>query len=158
MFHDMLAAEASSFFTMDTHFIERYNAGLSGRHLSFGAQFRHYQGPEGIEVTLVKNPMYDSRQYSKKSHPIYTEMPIDSARFTFMDFGSSNGENNITMLKVKDTYRYGYTVGTVGPNGPVRGGQAGALKAGYDVFMEGTGGIWMRDVTRGGEMIYDYDY
>jgi hypothetical protein len=42
MFHDMLAAAASSFFTLDTHFIDRYNAGLAGRHLSYGAQFRHY--------------------------------------------------------------------------------------------------------------------
>lgn len=158
MFHDALASEASSFLTLDTNFISDYNAGMRGRHLSFGAQFRHYQGPEGIEVTLVKNPMYDSRQYCKRPHPLYPEMPVDSARFTFMDFGSSGGENNISMLKVKDTYRFGYTVGTVGPNGPVKGGQAGALKAGYDLFTEGTAGIWMKDVTRGGELIYDYEW
>jgi hypothetical protein len=159
MFHDMLAAEASSFLTVDTHFIRDYNAGLRGKHLSYGAQFRHYQGPEGIEVTLVKNPMYDNRQYCKRMHPIYSEFPVDSARFTFLDFGSNSaGEANITMVKVKDTYRYGYVMGTVGPNGPVQGGQAGALKAGYDLFVEGTGGIWMKDPTRGGELIFDFEY
>jgi len=155
MFHDMLASEASSFFTLDTHFIREYSK--NPKHLSYGAQFRHYQGPEGIEVTLIKNPMYDSRRYEKRTHPIYTEFPIDSARFTFLDFGSASGENNIQMLRVKDTYRHGYTVGTVGPNGPVRGGQAGVLKAGYDIFEEGTMGIWMKDPTRGGELIYDFD-
>lgn len=92
-------------------------------------------------------------------HPIYSEFPIDSARFTFLDFGSDRaGEPNICMVKVKDTYRYGYVMGTVGPNGPVKGGQAGALKAGYDMFVEGTGGVWMKDPTRGGELIFDFDY
>jgi len=157
MFHDMLASEASSFFTVDSNFIERVKSGKE-RHLSFGAQFTHYQGPEGIEVTLVKNPMYDSRKYCKRMHPQYPEFPIDSSRMTFLDFGSSGGENNIQMLRVKDTYRWGYTVGTVGPNGPVKGGQAGVLKAGYDMFTEGTGGIWIKDVTRCGELVYDYEY
>jgi hypothetical protein len=114
LFHDMLAAEASSFLTLDTNFIDRVSNGTAGKHLAFGAQFTHYRGPEGIEVTLLKNPMYDSTRYQKRKHPIYTEMPIDSARFTFLDFGSSGGENNISMLKVKDTFRHGYTQGTVG--------------------------------------------
>lgn len=47
---------------------------------------------------------------------------------------------------------------TVGPMGPVKGGQAGALVAGYDMFVEGTGGIWMVDVTRGGEIIADFEF
>lgn len=156
MFHDMLASEASSFLTVDSHFIER--KGSSPRHLSFGAQFTHYQGPEGIEVTLVKNPLYDSRKYNGRMHPQHTDFPIDSMRMTFLDFGTSGGENNIMMLKVKDTYRYGYTVGTVGPNGPVQGGQAGALIAGYEMFTEGTAGLWIKDVTRCGELIYDFEY
>lgn len=155
MFHDMLASEASSFLTVDTHFTQKLSE--NPRHLSYGAQFTHYQGPEGIEMTVIKNPMYDSRKYEKRNHPIYTEFPIDSARFTFLDFGSESGESNIQMVKVKDTYRRGYVMGTVGPMGPVQGGQAGALKAGYDIFVEGTMGIWMKDPTRGGELIYDYD-
>jgi hypothetical protein len=156
IFHDMLASEASSFFTIDTNFVQQISK--NPRHLSFGAQFTHYQGPEGIEVTLIKNPLYDSRKYCKRMHPLYPEFPIDSGRMTFLDFGTSEGRNNITMVSVKDTYRYGYTVGTVGPMGPVKGGQAGALIAGYDMFVEGTGGIWMVDVTRGGELIYDAEF
>ena len=65
----------------------------------------------------MKNPLYDSRRYQKRMHPVYTDRPIDSARFTFLDFGSSKankGDNNIKMLKVKDTFRFGYTQGTVG--------------------------------------------
>lgn len=158
MLHDALASEAASFLTLDTHFIQKYNAGLTGRHLSFGAQFSHYQGPEGIEFSLVRSPFYDSRQYCKRMHPIYAEMPVDSARMTFLDFGMSSGEPNIMMLKEKDTFRWGYTQGTVGPNGVSKGGMVTSLKAGYDIFVEGSAGVLMVDATRGGEFIYDYEF
>lgn len=44
------------------------------------------------------------------------------------------------------------------PTGPVKGGQAGALKAGYDMFTEGTAGIMITDVTRCGELVMDVEY
>ena len=156
MFHDMLASEASSFLTVDTLFTQKLSD--NPRHLSYGAQFTHYQGPEGIEVTLIKNPMYDNRRYCKRMHPQYPEFPIDSMRMTFLDFGTSGAANNIQMLKVKDTYRWGYVAGTHTPTGPVKGGQAGALKAGYDMFTEGTAGIMITDVTRCGELVMDVEY
>lgn len=156
MFHDMLAAEATSFLTVDTHYIQMLSK--NPRHLSFGAQFTHYQGPEGVEVTISKNPMNDSLRYNKRMHPQHTDMPIDSARITFLDFGSSGGENNISMLKVKDSFTHGHTIGTVGPNGPVQGGVAGALIAGFSMFTTGSAGIWMKDPTRGGEFIFDDQY
>lgn len=155
MFHEMLAANARSFLTVDTHYIEKVKS--SPRHLSYGAQFTHYQGPEGIEVTVMKNPMYDSTRYCKRMHPDYPDRPIDSWRMTFLDFGMSGGEDNIQMLKVKDTYRYGYQAGTVGPMGPIKGGAVTTLKAGCTWFTEGTGGIWMKDPTRGGELILDFE-
>lgn len=155
-FHEMLAAEAASLFTVDTHFISEVSK--NPKKLAYGAQFTTYEGPEGMRVTLMKTPMYDSRQYDKRMHPQYVEFPVDSARMTFMDFGTSSGESNITQLTVKDTYRYGYVMGTVGPNGPVKGGQAGALKAGYDMFTEGTMGVHINDPSRCGELIPDIDY
>lgn len=91
-------------------------------------------------------------------HPQYPEFPIDSLRMTFMDFGMSGASNNIQMLKVKDTYRWGYVAGTHEPTGPVKGGRAGALKAGYDMFTEGTAGIMITDVTRCGELVMDVEY
>jgi len=115
--------------------------------------------PEGIRVTIMKTPMYDSRKYCKRSHPDYPQYPLDSARFTFLDFGGrkESGRSNIQMLRVKDTYRWGYRAGTVGPSGPVKGGSVSVLKAGYDMFTEGSGGIVMFDVTRGGEMYQDVE-
>ena len=153
----MLAGEASGYFTVDTNFIRQVQSNPT--KLAFGAQFTVYEGPEGMRVTVVKNPMYDSRANCKRMHPQYPQYPLDSARFTFLDFGSRkvNGEGNIKMLRVKDTYRWGYLAGTVGPQGPVKGGSVSVLKAGYDMFTEGTGGIVMFDVTRGGEMYQDVE-
>lgn len=155
MFHDMLAASSRAFLTVDNNFISKVSE--NPRHLSYGAQFTHYQGPEGIEVTLIKNPLYDSTRYCKRMHPDYPGRPIDSWRMTFLDFGMSEGMDNIQFLKVKDTFRYGYRPGTVGPMGPVKGGAVNSLEASCTWFTEGTAGIWMKDPTRGGELILDFE-
>ena len=131
------------------------------RHLSFGAQFTHYQGPEGIEVTLIKNPMYDNRQYCKQTHPQYANIPVDSFRYTFLDFGgagTSEGRatNNIMMLKEKNSFAHGVVHGTHTPTGPVQGGVAGGLIDGYEIFVKGSAGVWIKDVTRCGECILDF--
>lgn len=152
----MLASESASFLTVDTNFTQLLTK--NPRHLSFGAQFTHYQGPEGIEVTLMKNPMYDNRKYAKRMHPQYPNFPIDSMRLTFLDFGTSGADNNIMMLKTKDSYRWGYHAGTHTPMGPVQGGAVSAMIAGYDMFVEGSAGLWIKDVTRCGELVYDYEY
>lgn len=160
-FHDALVAVANGFLTVDTHFLRNVPSDVQTPHLAFGAQFTRYTGPEGIVIDLNKNDMYDSREYCGRVHPQYPSRPIDSARISFLDFAGgadTNGDSNIMMLKVKDTFRWGYHSGTHTPTGPVKGGQVSALKAGYDVFTEGSAGLWIKDVTRCGELIYDYDY
>ena len=157
-FHNLLASSANSFLTVDTHFIRDAKDGDS-RHLSYGAQFVHYRGMNGMEVTLMINPLYDDLRFCKRTHPLYPTKPIDSWRMTFLDFGKDgNGQDNISMLSVKDTRRYGYTPGSVGPMGPIKGGQWLSPKAGCEFFTEGTAGIWIKDVSRGGEIILDFEY
>lgn len=158
MFHDALAAIANGFLTVDTHYIGSIPSPVETPYLSYGAQFKRYLGPEGIVIDLHLNSMYDSRDYCKRMHPQYPNLPVDSARMTFLDFGSEGGENNISMLKVKDTFRWGYVAGSHTPTGPVKGGMAGSFKAGYDMFTEGTAGLLIRDVTRCGELIYDFEF
>ena len=152
-FHNLLATSASSFLTVDTNFIQRM--GKDGaRHLSYGAQFTHYQGLNGIEVDLVINPLYDSALFCKTMHPIYTNKPIDSWRMTFLDFGESEGEDNIRMLSVKDTRRYGWIEGTINYKGqPIKGGAITHKVAGVEYISEGTAGINVVDVSRCGELI-----
>lgn len=160
-FHDALVAASNGFLTVDSHYIRSAQSGSDTPGLAFGAQFTRYTGPEGIIIDLNKNDMYDSREYCGRLHPQYPNKPIDSARISFLDFAGGSdvsGDSNIMMLKVKDTFRWGYHSGTHTPTGPVKGGQVMALKAGYDVFAEGSAGLWIKDVTRCGELIYDYDY
>lgn len=113
----MLASEASSFLTEDTHFVRSNNDSAKlhsdASTLTFGAQYTRYNGPEGIFVNLMKIGTYDDKMYCKRMHPQYPGKPIDSARFTFLDLGSSEGESNITLLRQKDTYLHGYKPGKV---------------------------------------------
>lgn len=158
MFHDMLAAEAASFLTVDSNFTRVLEQ--NPRHLAFGAQFTAYQGPNGMYVTLVNNPLYDSLQWCKQTHPQYPGVPVDSFRFTFLDFGANGMENgkavnNIMMLREKDSYTWGNKPGMIGPSGPIKGGILGDLIQGYQVAMQGSAGIWMKDASRGGELIFD---
>lgn len=155
-FHNLLASAASSFLTVDTNYIQRL--GGNPRHLSYGAQYTHYQGLNGIEVDLVINPLYDDPHFCKRMHPVYTNKPLDSWRMTFMDFGKNgNGDDNIQFLSVKDTRRYGYLPGTVGPMGPIKGGALHSKKAGCEFVTEGTGGVVIYDVSRGGELILEIE-
>jgi hypothetical protein len=157
LFHDLLAASASSFLQIDTNFVQKVPSNSQDvNHLAYGAQFTKYIGPEGICVTLIKNPMYDDKFYCPEMSPFKANMPIDSFRFTFLDFGKNKDmENNIEFVSVEDTYRWGYVSGTVTPTGPVKGGSATSLTAGITYFMEGSAGVWMKDVSRCGELILD---
>lgn len=155
-FHNLLAASATSvgFLMVDQNFVQRVGSGP--RHLSYGAQFTHYQGLNGIEVDLVINPLYDDTHFCKRMHPVYTNKPLDSWRMTFLDFGKNgDGYDNIQYLSVKDTRRYGYLPGTVGPMGPIKGGALHSKKAGCEFVTEGTGGVCIYDVSRGGELILE---
>ena len=154
LFHNALAAVANGFLTVDTHYVREMPSKTSTPWLAYGAEFRRYTGPSGIAVDLMLNPMYDSIQYCKQFHPQYPDMPIDSARMTFLDFGGNGVAKNIELLKVKDSFYYGYKPGMLSPSGPIKNnGMFGDLKAGYDTAIQGSFGIVMRDVTRGGELI-----
>jgi len=156
-FHNLLAASANSFLTVDSNYIQRVGKG-GVRHLSYGAQFTHYQGLNGIELDLTINPLNDDTHFCKRTHPLYPNKPLDSWRMTFLDFGTSDNNQNIQMLKVKDTRRWGYLEGTIDYKGaPIKGGSLRSKKAGVEFVTEGTGGIVIFDTLRGGEFIMDLE-
>lgn len=158
LFHNALVAVSNGFLTVDSHWIQKAdNPASDVPGLAFGAQFVEYRGPAGIIVRLTRNPMYDSELYSKRYHPQYPTMPIDSARLTFLDFGTSGGSDNIQMLRVKDSFTYGVVQGMVGPNGPNKSGNVSSLKHSYSVGIAGSAGLWIKDITRCGELILDYE-
>jgi hypothetical protein len=100
--------------------------------------------------------MYDSDMYCKKYHPLFPNMPVDSARYTILGFGSSEGEANIQMVKEKNSFTHGYVPGMVSPMGPVTGrGMTASLKHSYDVGIQTSAGLLIRDVSQCGEIIYE---
>lgn len=153
LFHQALANLANGFLTVDTHYVSSIASQTSTPWLAYGAEFREYRGPSGIRVRLMLNPMYDSLQYCKQFHPQYPDMPIDSGRLTFLDFGGNGIAKNIELLKVKDSFSYGYKPGMLSPSGPITSGVFGELKQGYDTAIQGSFGLVMRDCTLGGELI-----
>lgn len=157
LFHDALVAIANGYLTVDTNWIEKIPSNVDTPYLAYGAQFTRYRGPEGVVINLSKNAMYDDRFYCKRMHPQYPNRPIDSARMTFLDFGSTGGKNNIRMLKVKDSFSWGYIPGTHTPTGPIKGGVGGAFTAGYDMWCQGTAGVVIVDPTLMGELIMDFE-
>jgi hypothetical protein len=153
-FHEAMAEKANAFLTVDTNFIKD----MGDRNLSFGAQFTHYRGPEGITVRVVKVPQYDNIAYCQRTHPDYPNMPLDSWRMTFVDFekpSSSDMSSNIMHLEVKDSYSHGYVPGTIGPNGPIQGGMTVKKIAGYERWVQASSGIVVLDTSKTGELIFD---
>ena len=115
MFHNAVANMANGFLTVDTHWVRPAEGVGSTPGLSYGSQFTRYNGPSGLQITVVQNPFYDDSKYCKRVHPQYPMYPIDSFRMSFLDFGTNrDGQRNIQMLRLKDSYTEGYTQGMWG--------------------------------------------
>ena len=163
LFHQLLAASAGSFLTVDTNYIQKTNNRGFKNELMYGAQFTKYLGLEGIEVTLWYNNLYDSTKFSKRRHPQFKDRPLDSYRLTFLDFGNASIDNlpvdNIRMLKLKNYGGYGYEESLINRAGMVKQGEvvSNSNFAGVKFYVDDSGGINMVDPTRCGELILDFE-
>ena len=154
LFHQAVANLASGFLTVDTNYIKSGTNQGATPGLTFGAQFTRYIAPNGLDINLQMVPLYDSELICKKSHPLFPGRPIDSARMTFMNFGSVQNESNVMFLKERNSFTYGYVPGMVGPSGAITGmGMTASLKQGYDVAIQTSAGVVIRDVSQAGELI-----
>ena len=79
--------------------------------------------------------------------------PLESSRFTFVDYGLGNGYgNNICYLKSRDA-AYGYVGGLANPYGNENGGMMSHAGDFFTVHRMEIGGIMVKDVTKCGELI-----
>jgi hypothetical protein len=149
----VLKAKASAYSLIDTHFVTG-----TGQDLTLGGQFTTYKMLNGVELTLKHFPLYDNINYNRKLHPV-SGKPLESYRFTFLDFGNRDGESNITKVvrKGREMVQW-YTGGSVAP------GQGFATsintlrsnaKDGYSVHFLSEQGIMIKDPTSSGELICD---
>jgi hypothetical protein len=152
-FDRVLKTKASSYSLIDTKFITG-----SGQELTLGGQFTTYKMLNGIELTLKHCPAYDNITDNRLLHPV-TKKPLESYRFTFIDFGERDGQPNITKVVMKDrAFVQWHTAGAVAPGS----GHAKSIstlrsnaKDGYEAHMLGEQGIMLLDPTSCGELIMD---
>jgi hypothetical protein len=152
----VLKAKAAAYTLVDTHFVTG-----TGQELTLGGQFVTYKMLNGIELTLKHFPLYDNIAYNRKLHPT-SGKPIESYRFTFLDFGARDGESNITKVVRKGREMVMWHVaGAVAPGT----GFAKSIntlrsnaKDGYSVNFLSEQGIMIKDPTACGELIMDSSY
>ena len=152
-FDRILKERASGFNLVDTKFITG-----SGQELTLGGQFTTYKMTNGIEMTLRYFPLYDDTTYNRKLHPL-TGKPLESYRFTFIDFGTRDGEANVVKVARRNReFVMWNTSGSVAP-GAGYGNSTSTVRSnakdGYAVHFLGEVGIMVRDPRACGELICD---
>jgi hypothetical protein len=115
----------------------------------------------GVELTLKHFPLYDNIVYNRKLHPV-SGKPLESYRYTFLDFGNRDGESNITKVVRKGREMVMWHVaGSVAP-GAGFAKSISTLRAngkdGYTVNFLSEQGIMIKDPTACGELYIDASY
>ena len=154
-FDKVLKEKVAAFTVVDSKFITG-----AGQQLVLGGQFVTYKMTNGIELTVKHMPIYDDTTHNRKLHPI-SGKPLESYRFTFLDFGMRDGESNIVKVVRKDReFVIWHTGGSVTP-GAGYGKSVNTLRSnakdGYSVHFLGEQGIMVRDPRACGELIMDVE-
>lgn len=126
----------------------------SGQNLGFGGQYVEYRAPQGIKITVMNIPQYNDVIDNRIPHPDggFTE----NYRYTILNFGTSEGEPNITKVYPKGRKDLmWYVPGSTTPFGPNTSMSAmGASKVdGYEVCMFTTQGLMIKNPMSCAELI-----
>lgn len=127
-----------------------------GQDLKLGGQFKTYEGLNGTKITLKHLPLYDNTVRNRQVH-WKTGRPIESYRFTILDFGTHGGESNIQKVYKKDSDMImWHEAGSIDPFGnPAK--SVGTMRSsnldGYSVHMLSECGIMVKNPFACGELI-----
>ena len=132
--------------------VQKTNSEYSSNAYAVGYQFVKYIMQNGIELELVHNPLYDDRSIHFEIDPV-TGYPVESMRFTFLDFSGSDGKSNVQLVSKKDGYKFGYVAGLVSPYGPNKGGLMSHNGEYYSMHVSKETGVHIEDITKCGELI-----
>jgi hypothetical protein len=127
-----------------------------GAELTIDGYFRTVKFMNGIELTVKEFSPYDDIVRNRDKHPL-TGKPIESYRFTIMNFGRKQGEANIRKVALKNSEMAMWHVcGSTDPYGGVANSistQRSSGIDGYDVHFLSQCGIMVQDPTSCGELI-----
>ena len=120
--------------------------------LSAGYQFVKYEMANGTTLELVHNPLYDDREINHEIDPV-TGYPVESMRFTFMDFSGDGVKSNVRKVKKKGGMKLAYICGLYSPYGPDTNKHAAHSGDYYEMHVKDQCGLHIEDVSRCGELI-----
>lgn len=132
--------------------VQKVNSSYHDNAYSVGMQFTQYKTANGGVIELVHNPIYDDQSINLEIDPI-TGKPVESMRYTFMDFGQASGSDNIQIINKKNGYKFGYHAGLINPYGPVKNGLIAHTGEYYSMHVSKETGVHIQDPTRCGSLV-----
>lgn len=128
----------------------------TGQDLTFQGQFTTVKFLNGIELTVKEFPEYDDIVRNRQLHPV-TKKPLESYRFTILNFGRKNGKSNIRkVVKRNSDNAMWHVAGSITPFGDVAKSTSTMRSSGidgYQVHMLTECGVQLEDPTSSGELI-----
>jgi hypothetical protein len=128
----------------------------TGDNLTLTGHFKSVEFLNGISLTVKEFSPYDDKVRNRTLHPV-TKKPIESYRFTILNFGTVKGKANIRKVAKKNSENaMWYVAGSTTPFGEVANSMS-VMRSngldGYEVHMLAEVGIQLQDPTSCGEMI-----
>ena len=128
----------------------------TGDNLTLTGHFKSVEFLNGVTLTVKEFSPYDDKVRNRTLHPV-TKKPIESYRFTILNFGTVKGKANIRKVAKKNSENaMWYVAGSTDPFGGVVSSMS-ALRSngldGYEVHMLSECGIQLQDPTSCGEII-----
>jgi len=168
MFDTMLAIQYRNYqgannAVVDASFFLRTMKGGENWELEYGSQFKSFRARNGVKVTLRHDRMLDDPYYCLRRYVYDANYTVDSARFDFYDFGSTNSVkgyagSNVCMITQGETEQVYWRIGRMNPyTGYLKGVITSEdTTATYKRIITGSIQVW--DTSRLGAIIYDPDY
>lgn len=136
---------------VDQVMIQKTSSPYTQAGLQAGFQYVRYRMANGAELELIHNPLYDDREINFEIDPV-TGFPMESQRFTFLDF-SKEREGNIVLMHKANSFKLGYVAGLQSPYGPTNNKIMSHSGDYYDMHVQKQCGVHIEDVSRCGELI-----
>jgi hypothetical protein len=128
----------------------------TGESLTLTGHFKSVEFLNGVSLTVKEFSPYDDKVRNRTLHPV-TKKPIESYRFTILNFGTVKGKANIRKVAKKNSENaMWYVAGSTTPFGEVSNSMS-VMRSngldGYEVHMLAEVGIQLQDPTSCGEII-----
>ena len=128
----------------------------TGSNLTLTGHYKKVEFLNGVSLTVKEFPPYDDIVRNRTLHPT-SGKPIESYRFTILNFGTVRGSANIRKVAKKNSENaMWYVAGSVDPFGNVTNSMSAMRSSGldgYEVHFLAEVGIQLKDPTSCGEII-----